>query len=337
MMIRNWLYDNNILKHREFDVPVISIGNLSAGGTGKTPHTEYLVRLLSGKYKVVVLSRGYSRKTKGFFVANSNSTATEIGDEPMQFVNKFDNIRVCVDENRVHGIRELLRRFSETEVVLLDDAYQHRAVKPGLSMLLTDYYHLYSDDYLLPCGNLREPKCGAKRADIILVTKTRKVYSPITYKRLVDSLKPLAHQQLYLSFINYGPLTSIGERECVVRKGRIANTILLFAGIANPYPLEDHLKNQCTELLTLTFPDHHSYSASDIAMISQKWDDIFTKNKILVTTEKDYMRLKNPDIWELVVNLPIHYVPIEVDFHDGGKELFDRQILDYVEKNKKNP
>lgn len=337
IIIRNWLYDKKILKSIEFDTPVISVGNLAVGGTGKTPHIEYLIRLLSHKYRVVTLSRGYNRKTKGFLVAEKNSTASEIGDEPMQFISKFDNIRVCVDENRVHGIRELLRRFPDTDVILLDDAYQHRAVKPGLSILLTDFYHLYSDDYLLPSGNLREPVCGARRADIIIVTKTRKVFSPITYQRLVDSLKPQAHQKLYLSFIHYDALTSIGKQECKIQKGRIANTILLFAGIANPYPLEDHLRNQCAELITITFPDHHSYNASDIAMISQKWNDIYTKNKILITTEKDFMRLKNPDIWELVVNLPIHYVPIEVDFHDAGKELFDRQILDYVAKIKRNP
>jgi tetraacyldisaccharide 4'-kinase len=203
-------------------------------------------------------------------------------------------------------------------------------------VLLTDFYHLYSEDYLLPAGNLREHRNAAKRADIIIVTKTRKVYSPITKQRLIDSLKPLPHQRLYLSYIKYGNLTPILKEECAHKKPKVVNTIFMFAGIANPYPLEDHLQSQCTELISLTFPDHHRYTAKDINKIKQTWEGIFTRNKLLVTTEKDFMRLKNPDIWDLVVNLPIHYVPIEIDFHDGDKQAFDRQILDYVKKNKRN-
>ncbi len=336
MIIRNWLYDKNILKSKEFDIPVISVGNLSVGGTGKTPHIEYLVRLLSDRYNIATLSRGYKRKTKGFLQVSANSTAIEAGDEPLQIVNKFENIKVFVDENRKHGIKEILHRFPETDIILLDDAFQHRAVKPGLSIILTDYFQLYSNDYILPSGNLREPRCGAKRADIIVVTKTGRVYSPIVHKQLVDSLKPQVHQNIYLSYIKYGKLTPVNDQINQDRKRKTINTILLFSGIANPYPLEHHLKKQCFELITVTFPDHHQYNASDIEMINQKWNNIYTKNKILVTTEKDYMRLKNPEIWELVVNLPIHYISIEVDFHNGGKNFFDRQILDYVEKNKGN-
>lgn len=336
MIIRNWLYDKGILKIHAFDFPVISVGNISAGGTGKSPHIEYLVRLLSEKYSVATLSRGYGRRSKGFAQATKNSTFLEVGDEPLQFVSKFDQIHVAVDEDRVNGIQELIHRFPGLDVILLDDAYQHRAVKPGLSILLTDFYNLYSDDFLLPAGYLREPVCGSRRADIIVVTKTRSVYSPLTYKRLHESLKPRDHQKLFLSYIKYGALTPIRAQECAIRKSKVASTILLVAGIANPYPLEDHLRNVCSDLITITFPDHHKYTPNDIEIIKKKFDDIFTKNKIIVTTEKDLMRLKSPEIWDLIVNLPIHYVPIEVELHDAGKKEFDSQILNYVEKSRRN-
>lgn len=335
-IVRNWLYDMGFCKTVSFDFPVISVGNLSVGGTGKSPHIEYLVRLLSEKYSIATLSRGYGRRSRGFVQAGKGSTFLEVGDEPLQFVNKFNHVQVAVDEDRAHGINELIKRFPTLDVILLDDAFQHRAVKPGLSILLTDFFNLYSDDLLLPAGRLREPVSAAKRADIIIVTKTRSVYSPITFKRLVESLKPRDHQKLLLSYIKYGELIPVREHECAIRKAKVANTILLVAGIANPYPLEDHLKSMCSDLITVTFPDHHNYTVDDIAMIKKKFDDIFTKNKIIVTTEKDYMRLKSPDIWDLIVNLPIHYVPIEVELHDEGKKEFDRQILDYVAKNRRN-
>jgi len=337
IVIRNWLYDLKVFRSVEFDIPVISVGNLSTGGTGKTPHIEYLIKLLTANgYKVATLSRGYGRTSKGFLVGNKLSTSPEIGDEPLQFVNKFSDICVAVDENRVRGINEIKNRYPHTDVILLDDAFQHRAVKPGLSILLTDFYHLYAEDYLLPAGNLREPRKNARRADIIVVTKTRKVFSPITRQRLLDSLKPLAHQKLYMSFIRYGKITPVIKKECTFKTGKPVNTIMMFAGIANTYPFEDHLKSQCVELIALTFPDHHEYSVNDINRIKKIWEDIYTKNKLLITTEKDYMRLRKPDIWELAVNLPIHYIPIEIDFHEGDKEEFDRQILDYVKRAKRN-
>jgi tetraacyldisaccharide 4'-kinase len=336
IFLRNWLYDNGIFKSSGVEIPVISIGNLSTGGTGKTPHIEYLIRLLSGKYKIAVLSRGYKRQTKGFVAGNKLSSSLDIGDEPLQYVQKFDDVIVCVDEDRVHGVGEIIFRYPKVDVVLLDDAFQHRAIKPGLSILLTDYYNLYPEDYLLPSGHLREPKSAAKRADILVVTKSRRVFSPITYQRLDETLKPLPHQQLYQSYIKYGGITSITKSKCQVSEKKKINTIFLFAGIANSYPLEDYLKGLCVELTTLIFPDHHRYTTKDLAKIEQTWKDIYTKNKLMVTTEKDFMRLKNPDMWNLTVNLPLHYIPIEIDLHETGKEKFDRQILDYVAKSKRN-
>jgi len=337
IVIRNWLYDLKLFRSVKFDIPVISVGNLSTGGTGKTPLIEYLVRLLMANgFKIATLSRGYGRSSKGFLVGNKFSTSPEIGDEPMQFANKFNDICVAVDENRVRGINEIIYRYPQIDVILLDDAFQHRAITPGLSILLTDFYHLYSDDYLLPAGNLREPRRNARRADIIVVTKTRKVFSPITQQRLIDSLRPLPHQQFYMSYIRYGKITPAGKKECAIRPGKMVNTILMFTGIANTYPFEDHLKSQCVELTSLIFPDHHEYSVNDIKRIKNAWDDIYTKNKLLVTTEKDYMRLRKPDIWKLVVNLPLHYIPIETEFHDGDKAAFDKQILDHVKRVERN-
>jgi tetraacyldisaccharide 4'-kinase len=333
VVIRNWLYELGFFKSTGFDIPVISVGNLSAGGTGKTPHIEYLVRLLSPENKIAILSRGYGRKTRGFIKATKDSTPAEIGDEPMQYIQKFDDVLVCVSENRVNGIKRILAEHPGTRVILLDDAFQHRAVKPGFSVLLTDFYNLYSEDYLLPSGRLREPRLFAKRADVIVVTKSRKVYSPITSKRLEESLRPASHQKLYQSYIEYTHITPVKKPECVVAKGKLASTIFLFSGIANPYPLEDYLRSKCTELVTLTFPDHYAYKASDVKKIKQAWDDIYTKNKLMVTTEKDFMRLKNPQIWDLVVDLPLHYLPIAVDFHENDKQLFDQQVLAYVRKN----
>ena len=202
--LRNKLFDNHILPQSSFDLPVISVGNLSSGGTGKTPLTEYLIRLLSGKHKVLcTLSRGYGRTTKGFILANGDCTPNEIGDEPCQYVHKYPHVRVAVSEKRVKGIRELLKMDAETGVILLDDAYQHRYVKPGLSIMLTNYHAMYTEDHVFPSGRLREFRIGARRADIIIVTKTPKIFSPITRRRILEDIRPFKHQTVLFSYLKY--------------------------------------------------------------------------------------------------------------------------------------
>jgi tetraacyldisaccharide 4'-kinase len=332
MQIRNLLFDLRILPSIQFKTPVISVGNLSYGGTGKTPQIEYLIKLLHPPYFVATLSRGYGRKSNGFIVASKRSNVKYIGDEPMQVLKKFEKIKVAVDEKRQRGIFNLLKKFPDLDVVLLDDAFQHRYVKPGISILMTDYGLLYPDDYVLPSGTLREFKSGASRADIIVVTKTPKIFSPITRRRILEDLRPAPHQRVYFSFIKYDDPRPVFETTSQPFPAKVTN-ILLFTGIANDYPLREHLARLCSELVVVHFADHHSYKTHDIEEVLKKYHDLPTLKKVIVTTEKDMVRLKSPEISAILKNLPVYYVPIEVDFHGTDKEKFDKEIIEYVKKN----
>jgi tetraacyldisaccharide 4'-kinase len=335
MSVRNLMYHWGVIHSCKPDIPVICVGNLSYGGTGKTPHVEYLIRLLKEAYRISTLSRGYGRKTSGYLLADENSTAEEIGDEPKQYRQKFWDILVAVDENRCDGIRKLRQKNPELQVVLLDDAFQHRAVKAGLYILLTDYHKMYTHDFVLPSGTLRERRAGAKRADIIVVTKTPKVFSPLIRKELIGEINPLPNQLVCFSYIRYGQLKKMKGIEFTedVKK---TYAILMFAGIANTYPLEEHLKRMCDELEVVTFADHHQYTQKDLIGIKETFNNLYSRNKIIVTTEKDAMRIDKPELLEIIKDLPVFYAPIEVDFHKEDKELFNKQILDYVGKNKTN-
>lgn len=333
--IRNLLFDLKILPSQNFSLPVISVGNLSAGGTGKTPHIEYLIRLLGPQYSVSTLSRGYGRKTKGFVAAAEGENSATLGDEPMQYYRKFEYARVFVDSNRRNGIARILETGADPHAILLDDAFQHRYVKPGLSILLSDYHHLYTRDYLLPAGMLRESISGARRADIIIITKTPKILSPIVRRQLISEIKPRAHQHVYFSYIRYGEITSLWTKGCKAKQDKQYSSILLFAGIANTYPLEDHLRKQCQELEVIRYPDHHQYSVEDLNRIKRNFDDLYSRNKLLVTTEKDAMRLLQPNLVSVAEKLPVHYIPIEVELHKEDKQAFDEQILNYVAKNQR--
>jgi tetraacyldisaccharide 4'-kinase len=336
--VRNRLFDLHILPQHAYLTPVIVVGNLSAGGTGKTPHTEYLVRLLHDSYtRLCTLSRGYGRKTKGFILANTNSTPSDIGDEPCQFVRKFPFAKVAVSEKRTTGIMELLKIEPETNAILLDDAFQHRYVKPGLSILLTDYFNPYYKDHLLPSGMLREFRSGAKRADIIVVTKCPVVLSPITRKSIIEKIQPAPGQHIYFSFLRYGDLLPFDPGNTPQPdENRKYYTVLLFTGIAQTYPLEEHLRRSCVEIEVMKFPDHHDFTVYDLQKIRETFDNIVGKNKILVTTEKDRMRLEKPELKEALQGLPVFCQPVEVDFFSEDKKWFDKQIFDYVEKNKRD-
>lgn len=333
--LRNKLFDWHILPCEKFSIPVISVGNLSAGGTGKTPHVEYLVRLLQDTYQIATLSRGYGRKSKGFILANEEATSIIIGDEPKQYANKFKKILVAVAEKRSDGIKNLLKLKSVPDLILLDDAFQHRYVQPGLSILLTDYHRLYINDYLIPSGRLREPVSGAKRADIIIVTKTPKIFSPILRRKIIQDFHLQPHQHIFFSYINYYSLIPFNNAAKEIPEGKKKfYTILLFAGIANSYPIQEYLKTFCEELATIQFSDHYQYTRKDLEHIATTFQNIFSKNKIIVTTEKDAMRLKNTSLQEIIVNLPVFYLPIEVVFHKQDKEVFNQLVLEYVRKNK---
>jgi len=335
MMIRNLLFDFRVLPVERFSIPVIGVGNLTLGGTGKTPHIEYIIRLLTPKYFIGTLSRGYGRKSNGFIIASKRSQAKYIGDEPLQFAKKFDGIKVAVDENRKHGIQLLIEKYPSLDVILLDDSFQHRFVKPSLSILLTDFHHLYSEDFLLPTGTLREFRSGAKRADLIIVTKTPKIFSPITRRRILEEIKPRPHQTVLFSYIKYGVPVPFFDYPQPVFPEKVTN-ILLITGIAYPDPLTEHLQRICSDLTLMKFPDHHYFTEKDIVLMIKQFNDLLSKNKVIITTEKDFMRLKTPVLSNFLKNLPLFYLPIEIEFHGDNKETFNHFILNHVEQYTRN-
>ncbi len=335
-LLRNKCFDWGILPSESYPLPVISVGNLNMGGTGKTPHVEYLIRLLGEKYSLATLSRGYRRKTSGFVIAGPEATAESIGDEPMQYWRKFPNITVAVCENRREGIRQLLEHQPDLQVILLDDAFQHRYVRAGLSILLTDYHKPFNKDHIFPTGKLREFRAGYRRADIIVVTKTPRIFSPITRRAMTEEIRPLQHQKLLFSYLKYNtprPLDPFNLFPCKDSYG----TVLMVTGIANPDPLEIHLKESgfFNELETMIFPDHHYYTLKDVQRISQTFHNIVTRNKVLITTEKDVMRLNDPELAPLLEDIPVYFLPVEVDFHKTDKSVFDQLVNDYVRKNQR--
>lgn len=334
--IRNRMFDWGIIRQQSHPLPIISVGNLVAGGTGKTPHVEYLIRLLQDKYRIATLSRGYGRKSKGYRLAVNEDAYQDIGDEPMQYQRKFSNLLVAVSEDRNLGVSALLNLEDPPEVILLDDAMQHRRIRPGLQILLTDFHSLYVNDLLLPAGHLREAVSGAKRADIIVVTKTPEVFSPITRRRLMEELSPEPWQKLFFSSIAYDQAVPLTPSAHNINWSGI-NAAFLFAGIANPYPLEDHLRRQFTEVITLKYRDHHPYTPADIARIRKVFDDHLVRKKVLVTTEKDAVRLLSTNLLSLLGDVPLCYIPIRVRFHNEDGKDFDQMILDYVEQNRREP
>ena len=327
--LRNLFFDLGILPVESYEFPVISVGNLSVGGTGKTPHVEYLVRMLKDSYRVAVLSRGYGRGTKGFLMAEPHHTCKDIGDEPMLYRSKFPDIIVAVDEDRRHGIRQLMALTPAPRVILLDDAYQHRYVKTGASILLTDYFHLYTRDHLMPAGRLREPVSGAKRAHLIVVTKTDPTLSPLIERDLLNELDPCPGQQVCFSYVRYGSLVAL-TKENSHRQVNLKGSVLMVAGIADPYPLEIHLRHHFNEVEKLIYKDHHVFTTADAADIRSRFRDIIGSNKIIVTTEKDAMRLKEKHVSDQLKDLPVYYLPVRIEFHPESKRIFHSYIHHYV-------
>jgi tetraacyldisaccharide 4'-kinase len=330
---RHWLFDLGILKSKSFDVPTICVGNLAFGGTGKTPHTEYLIRLLKDKVNVAVLSRGYGRKTKGYILADEHTTYEQIGDEPLLFHSKFEDITVAVDEDRAEGISKLMRLEKTPGVILLDDAYQHRQIKPGISILLTEYYNVYKKDMLVPAGTLRDVKSAAKRADIIIVTKSPRVLLPYDRRDMINVLDAKPYQKIFFTYIDFQELKPITKtaKETILQDMK---SVYVFCGIANPYPLEDHLKRKYNTLITNYYDDHHHFTDEDIDKIIDGFNSVIGKNKIIVTTEKDLMRLTNSSYISRFDNVPLFTIPIEMRFNDAKEEeIFNNLILEYVGKN----
>lgn len=331
--IRHKLFDWGILKSKSFSVPTICVGNLALGGTGKTPHTEYLIRLLKDKMNVAVLSRGYGRKTKGYVLAKHDTGYEDIGDEPLLYHLKFNDIYVAVDENRCEGVQNLMAFAPDTDVILLDDAYQHRKIKPGLNILLTEYYNIYKKDMLLPAGRLRDVKSAAKRADIIIVTKSPRVLLPYDKRDMINVLEAKPYQKVFFTYIDFQELTPMTSAARATNLQDI-KSVYLFCGIANPYPLEDHLKRKYNTLITNYYDDHHCFTDEDIDVIIDGFNNVIGKNKIVVTTEKDMMRLTKASYLNKFENVPLFTIPIEVRFNDKNEEeIFNNLIIDYVGKN----
>ena len=318
--LRNYLYDKGILKSYSFDIPVIAVGNLSVGGTGKTPQIEYLIRLLSPNYKVATLSRGYKRKSEGFILADAASTTEILGDEPFQYFKKFRDIQVAVDADRKNGIEQLLNQKSRPEIILLDDAFQHRKVKAGFYILLTAYEDLFCDDFILPTGNLRESRNGAKRANLIIVTKCPLDITELEQQNIKNKLA--VDLPIYFSSIAYDDKVYNDTESLAVSDLKLTPKMLL-AGIAKPKPFFDYLQTDKDEVMT--FSDHHHFSESDILNIKSRAID-----KIIVTTEKDFVRLNAK-----ILRKQLFYLPIKSKFL-SNQQSFDAIILNYVGTSTRN-
>ena len=329
--LRNKFYDFGWFKSTSFPVPIISVGNLSMGGTGKTPHIEYLIRLLKDKYKLTTLSRGYGRKTKGFFMADGLTDAQDIGDEPMQFHQKFSDINVAVDANRVEGVKEILSSDIVTDLILLDDAFQHRRIKPGFQILLTPFDDLYADDWVFPTGRLREFTRGKSRADIVVVTKSPEKVSKKEVLEISKKLEIDKKQQLFFSKIVYGSVV-FGWDKVLDFDDLIEYKVLLVTGIANPDSLIKHLKSYDITFKHLKFADHHDFTVDDVLKIDSDFVNLGSGKKVVLTTEKDYVRLSTTSIHKS----NLMYLPISVDFLNGDKAKFDKKITEYVKQNKRN-
>lgn len=325
LYIRNKFYDLQLFNSTQFNIPVISIGNLSLGGTGKTPHIEYLVKLLKDQNKIATISRGYKRNTKGFVLANEQSTANDIGDEPLQFKTKFKNLIVAVDEKRVNGIKKVCELHPTTNLILLDDAYQHRAVSRTTNILLSEYKHLYCDDFVIPSGRLREFKSGSKRADIIIVTKSPKNITDKERKNILTKLAPKDYQSIYFTSVKYGKTTpfTLAAKNTPINNQKV----ILLTGIAKPSQLIKEVESTFHILKHLKYSDHHSFSKSDINHIINEYNQLKENNIIVISTEKDIMRLSLPTILKQLEQIPIFYIPIEIEFSQNDKEAFDKKIL----------
>ena len=312
--IRNMMFDFGMLKSVSFKLPVICVGNLTVGGTGKTPHTEYLIRLLSKEWQVAVLSRGYKRKSRGYRLATDETGMKEIGDEPYQMKHKFPHIHMAVDGNRCRGIKELMKDsvVPPTDVVILDDAYQHRYVQAGLNILLMDYHRLIYFDQLLPAGRLREHKSGRCRADIVIVTKCPQYITPMDQRGIVRSLDLESWQKVFFTTYRYPDnIEDLGDNP------------LLVTGIASPEQMVYDLSKIIPKFELMSFPDHHNFSEKDIENIRKR-----ANGRTIITTEKDATRLNGLE------NMKV--IPIEVAFmNDKGAE-FDQTIKDFIIKNSRN-
>ncbi len=335
--VRNLLFDWEILPSKKFDVPVVSIGNITVGGTGKTPFSEYLIRFLKSDFKVGVLSRGYKRKTSGYRLVQPSSTPTEVGDEPYQVKSKFPDIMVAVDANRRRGISQMLREpFGRPDIILLDDAFQHRYVSPDINILLIDYNRMITEDHLLPVGNLREQASAKVRADVIVITKCPADLPSIQFRIIRKNLQLYPYQALYFTTLVYGepvPVFPTANSGTAAKMGQ-DTTAMSLTGIASPKPFEDHVRANSKDIVALNFADHHNFGRSDLQKIAATFTAIANPKKIILTTEKDSVRLKNIQGFPEDIKPYLFYIPLSIAFLKDEGEHFNKKILNYLCKNK---
>ena len=347
--LRNMMFDIGLLKSRSFRVPVIAVGNITVGGTGKTPHVEFLVRLLREQFRVAVLSRGYKRKSRGFVKADADTGMPKIGDEPYQMKQKFPDVTVAVDKNRCHGIDMLTEEDEALDVVLLDDAFQHRYVKPGINILLVDYHRLIIYDELLPAGRLREPLKGKDRADIVIVTKCPTDMKPMEYRVITKAMQLYPYQRLYFTALEYDelrplfpegpepsePKTSKSHGSSKSLSALADQHVLLLTGIGSPKQMDQDLSPLTASLSPMVFSDHHQFRKKDIRLINETFAAM-TAPKCIVTTEKDATRLQTVHGLSDEVRRALYVLPVRIIFLHEQEELFNQQIIDYVRKNSRN-
>ena len=334
--LRNFCFDVGLLKSRDFHVPVIAVGNITVGGTGKTPHVEYLIRLLRQKFGVAVLSRGYKRKTRGYLLAGADSTARDIGDEPYQIKQKFPDVSVAVDAKRVRGIQRLTDDDENLDVVLLDDAFQHRYVKPGVNILLVDYHRLIIYDKLLPAGRLREPLSGKNRADIVIVTKCPKELKPMEFRVITKAMTLYPYQHLYFTTLDYGDLLPVFPADATDSRGGTDSNVLLLTGIASPRQMEEDLRPKVASITPLSFSDHHRFSSKDVRSINDTFSQM-PQPRLIITTEKDAARLTAVEGLSDDVRRHLFALPVRIRFMQKEQEQqFSDFIVGYVRKNSRN-
>ncbi len=328
--IRNLLYKIDFLSSAQFEIPVISIGNLSMGGSGKTPHTEYFIYHFREIFNIAILSRGYRRKTSGFRIAQSNDNYLAIGDEPRQIKAKFPGVAVAVGENRAFAIPNLLQKVPQTNLIILDDAYQHLSVKPALNVLLTPYHMPFWKDYLFPVGWLREPRKNVNRANVIVVTKCPDNLSVSDEKSIKEQFQPLEGQKMFFSKFDY--LTPYQLFYPQNRQPLNTNlTVLLFSGIADGELLREYLESEVEEVFWVEFDDHYNYEQRDLETLKTAYGNIDTPNKLIITTEKDAVRLEPYTEWLIKEQLPIFCLPVKVSFTGSNKDEFNDLVLQFIE------
>jgi tetraacyldisaccharide 4'-kinase len=330
VILRNWLYDRRWLRSTTFNLPLICVGNLSVGGTGKSPMVEYLIGHHKGSFRLATLSRGYKRKTKGYALAGDRSTALEIGDEPMLFHHKFPDVPVAVGEERLVAIPQLLHDRPDTQAIVLDDAFQHRPIRAGLNILLTDHGNLYTRDFFLPTGDLRDSRSSAQRAQVIVVTKCPADLSVNEKAALTRELAPTKNQRLFFTTIVYGtPYHITGEAFIQLTDD---TEVLLVTGIANPRPLKNYLEQRTHTYSMMHFGDHHIFSIDDWKDIQKRFQELTGERKLILTTEKDAMRLLKFE--NELGSMPFYVVPIEHRFLFEEGTQFDSIVHNFIQEFK---